>query len=67
MIYASCPRTYSIKKARERLEHKPLDDRDEQIQRCLEWARPFAQGGSIDWCLSKATVSLSLTAECSSP
>lgn len=39
MIYASCPRTYSIKKARERLGYKPLDDRDEQIQRGLEWTR----------------------------
>ena len=32
------PRTYSIRKARERLGYEPVDDRDEQIQRGVERA-----------------------------
>ena len=39
MTYTCCPRTYSITKARERLGYQPVDDRDEQIRRGLEWAR----------------------------
>lgn len=38
MTYTCKPRTYSIEKAGERLGYKPVDDRDEQIQRGLEWA-----------------------------
>ena len=38
MMYTCSPRTYSIEKARERLGYKPVDDRDEQIQRGVEWA-----------------------------
>lgn len=38
MIYTCYPRTYSIEKARERLRYEPVDDRDEQIQRGVEWA-----------------------------
>ncbi|CAF9937180.1 hypothetical protein IMSHALPRED_011048 [Imshaugia aleurites] len=39
MTYTCCPRTYSIVKARERLGYQPVDDRDEQIRRGLEWAQ----------------------------
>ena len=39
MAYACTTRTYSIKKARERLGYKPVDDRDEQIRKGIEWAR----------------------------
>ena len=39
MIYTCYPRTYSIEKAREILGYKPVDDRDEQIQRGVEWTR----------------------------
>ena len=38
MEYTCKPRTYSIQKARERLGYEPVDDRDEQIQRGVEWA-----------------------------
>lgn len=38
MTYTCSPRTYSIEKARERLGYNPVDDRDEQIQRGVEWA-----------------------------
>lgn len=37
MTYTCATRTYSIEKARERLGYKPVDDRDEQIQRGVEW------------------------------
>ena len=39
MTYTCYPRTYSIKKARERLGYKPIDDRDEQIRKGVDWAR----------------------------
>lgn len=39
MVYTCYPRTYSIEKARKRLGYRPVDDRAEQIQRGLEWAR----------------------------
>ena len=39
MIYTCYPRTYSIEKARERLGYKPIDERDEQIRKGLDWAR----------------------------
>ena len=39
MIYTCYPRTYSIAKAKTRLGYKPLDDRDEQIQRGVEWVQ----------------------------
>ena len=39
LAYTCTTRTYSIKKARERLGYKPVDDRDKQIQKGLEWAR----------------------------
>lgn len=39
MIYTCYPRTYSIEKARARLGYEPVDDRDEQIQKGLNWAR----------------------------
>ena len=39
MAYTCHPRTYSIDKARERLGYKPIDDRDEQIQKGLDWVR----------------------------
>lgn len=38
MEYTYRSRTYSIQKARERLGYEPVDDRDEQIQRGVEWA-----------------------------
>jgi len=38
MAYTCNTRTYSIEKARERLGYKPVDDRDEQVQRGVEWA-----------------------------
>ncbi|MCJ1456783.1 hypothetical protein MMC28_007148 [Mycoblastus sanguinarius] len=38
MAYTCNTRTYSIEKARERLGYKPIDDRDEQVQRGVEWA-----------------------------
>ena len=37
MEYTCNTRTYSIEKARERLGYKPVDDRDEQVQRGVEW------------------------------
>ena len=39
MAYTCHPRTYSIEKARERLGYEPADDRDEQIQKGLDWVR----------------------------
>lgn len=36
--YTCHPRTYSIKKARKRLRYEPVDDRDEQAERRVEWA-----------------------------
>lgn len=38
MAYTCNPRTFSIEKARERLGYEPVDDRDEQVQRGVEWA-----------------------------
>ncbi len=38
MAYTCHPRTYSIKKSRKRLWYEPVDDRDEQVQRSVEWA-----------------------------
>lgn len=38
MEYTCKSRTYSIKKARERFGYEPVDDRDEQIQKGVEWA-----------------------------
>ncbi|KAL9134456.1 MAG: hypothetical protein Q9175_004358 [Cornicularia normoerica] len=38
MVYTCYPRTYSIEKARERLGYEPVDDRDEQIRKGVEWA-----------------------------
>lgn len=39
MTYTCYSRTYSIEKARARLGYDPVDDRDEQIRRGLNWAR----------------------------
>ena len=46
MTYTCCPRTYSIEKARARLGYKPVDDRDEQIRRGVNWARRTQKEGA---------------------
>ena len=38
MAYTCLPRTYSIAKAKDRLKYTPVDDRDDQIQKGVEWA-----------------------------
>ena len=39
MMYTCFPRTYSIEKAKERLGYKPVDEREEQILKGLDWVR----------------------------
>lgn len=45
MRYAVEPRTYSIKKARDRLGYEPADDMEEQIRKGVQWEQQKGDNG----------------------